>query len=49
MYLALERKHNNGGKIHNLSNIASGIMLQLKFVRSNDDDEAIPTAAAKDV
>jgi hypothetical protein len=32
MYLALERKPDNGGEIQNLADVASGIMLHLKVV-----------------
>jgi hypothetical protein len=46
MYLALERKPNNGGKIQNLANVASGIMLHLKVVKSAKEEKAISTDAA---
>ncbi len=46
MYLALERKLNNGGKIQNLSNMASGIMLHLKVLKLAKEEKAISTNAA---
>jgi hypothetical protein len=46
MYLALEHKPNNGGKIQNLASVASGIMLHLKVVKSAKEEKAISTNAA---
>jgi len=46
MYLALERKRNNGGKIQNLADVALGIMLHLKVVKSANKEKAIAAAAA---
>ncbi len=43
--LALERKPNNGGKIQNLANVASGIVLHLKVVKSAKEEKAISTNA----
>ena len=41
MYLALECKPNNAGKIQNHVDVASGIMLCLKVVRSANKEKAI--------
>ena len=47
MYLALERKRSNGGKIQNLADVALGIMvLHLKVVKSANEEKAIAAAAA---
>ena len=46
-YAAIERKPNNGAEIQNLADVASGIMLRLKIVKSMAEEEAI-TAAAVD-
>ena len=48
MYLALERKPDNGGEIQNLADVASGIMLHLKVVKSANEEKAIAAAAAAD-
>jgi hypothetical protein len=48
MYLALERKPDNGGEIQNLANVASGIMLHLKVVKSANEEKAIAAATAAD-
>jgi len=40
MYLALERKPDNGGEIQNLAVVASGIMLHLKVVTSANEEKA---------
>jgi hypothetical protein len=48
MYLALERKPDNGGEIQNLADVASGIMLHLKVVKSANEEKAIAVAAAAD-
>ena len=48
MYLALERKLNNGGKIQNLADVALGIMLHLKVVKSANEEKEIAVAAAAD-
>jgi hypothetical protein len=48
MYLALERKPDNGGEIQNLANIALGIMLHLKVVKSANEEKAIAASAAAD-
>jgi hypothetical protein len=45
MCLALKRKPDNGGKIQNLANVASGIMLHLKVVKSAKEEKAISTNA----
>jgi hypothetical protein len=37
MYLALERKPDNGGEIQNLADVASGIMLHLKVERQREE------------
>jgi hypothetical protein len=39
MYLALERKPDNGCEIQNLANVASGIMLRLKLVKSTNKEK----------
>jgi hypothetical protein len=41
MYLALERKPDNGGEIQNLADVSSGIMLGLKVVKSATEEKAI--------
>ena len=41
MHLALERKPDNGGEIQNLADVASGIMLRLKIVKSAKEEKAI--------
>ena len=46
MYLAFEHKLNNGDEIQNLANIALGIMLHLKVVKSANKEKAIAAAAA---
>ena len=46
MYLALKHKPNKGGKIQNLANVASGIMLHLKVVKSANKEKVIAAAAA---
>jgi len=46
MYLALEHKPDNGGEIQNLADVASGIMLHLKVVKSANEEKAIAAAAA---
>jgi hypothetical protein len=46
MYLALEHKPNNGGKIQNLANVALGIMLHFKVVKSATKEKATTTATA---
>ena len=48
MYLALERKPDNGGEIQNLADIPSGIMLHLKVVKSANEEKAIAASAAAD-
>ena len=40
MYLALERKPDNGGEIQYLAIIVSGIMLHLKVVTSANKEKA---------
>ncbi len=45
-YAAIERKPDNGAEIQNLADVASGIMLRLKIVKSAAEEEAIATAAA---
>ena len=49
MYLALERKPDNSGKIQNLANVALGIMLHLKVVKSANEEKAIAAAASADI
>jgi hypothetical protein len=49
MYVTLKHKPNNGGKIQNLADIASEIMLQLWLVKSTDNEKGIATTAAKDM
>ncbi len=44
-YAAIERKPDNGGEIQNLADVASGIMLRLKIVKSAAKEEAIAAAA----
>jgi hypothetical protein len=46
MYLALERKPNNSGEIQNLADVASGIMLRLKVVKSANEEKVNSTDAA---
>jgi hypothetical protein len=46
MYLALKRKPNNSGKIQNLTNVALGIMLCLKVMKSANKEKAIAAATA---
>ena len=46
MYLTLERKPNNGGKIQNLTDVASGIMLCLKIFKSTNKEKTISIADA---
>ena len=48
MYLACKRKPDNGGEIQNLADVASGIMLQLKIVKSTAKEKAVSAAAAND-
>jgi hypothetical protein len=48
MYLALERKPDNGVEIQNLADVASVIMLHLKVVKSANEEKAIAAAAAAD-
>jgi hypothetical protein len=48
MYLALERKPDNSGEIQNLVDVASGIMLHLKVVKSANEEKAITVAATAD-
>ena len=43
---AIERKPDNGAEIQNLADVASGIMLRLKIVKSAAEEEAITAAAA---
>jgi hypothetical protein len=45
-YAVIERKPNNGAEIQNLADVASGIMLRLKIVKSMAEEEAIAAAAA---
>jgi hypothetical protein len=49
MYLACGSTLNNGGENQNLADVASGILVRLKLVKSVDKEKAIATAAAKDV
>ena len=44
-YSAIECKPDNGGEIQNLADVASGIMLYLKVVKSNAEEEAITAAS----
>jgi hypothetical protein len=46
MYLVLERKPDNGGKIQNLTDVALGIMLCLKALKSTTKEKAIAAATA---
>ena len=46
MYLVLKGKPDNSGEIQNLANVASGIMLHLKVVKSANEEKAIAAAAA---
>ena len=48
MYLALECKPDNIGEIQNLADVASGIMLHLKVVKSANEEKAIAASAAAD-
>ncbi|KAL3778102.1 hypothetical protein ACHAW5_004096 [Stephanodiscus triporus] len=45
-YAAIERKPDNGAEIQNLADVASGIMLRLKIVKSAAEEEAIAAASA---
>ena len=45
MYLALKGKPDNGDEIQNLANVASGIMLYLKVVKSANKEKAIAAAS----
>jgi hypothetical protein len=45
-YAVIERKPDNGAEIQNLADVASGIMLRLKIVKSAAEEEAIAAAAA---
>ncbi len=44
-YSAIERKPNNGDEIQNLADVASGIMLYLKVVKSTAKEEVITAAS----
>ncbi len=46
MYLALEHKPDNDGEIQNLTNIALGIILCLKVMKSANKEKAIAAATA---
>jgi hypothetical protein len=46
-YAAIKRKPDNGAEIQNLADVASGIMLRLKIVKSAAKEEAIAAAAAE--
>lgn len=48
MYLALECKPDNGGEIQNLTEVASGIMLRLKIVKSAKVEKAIAAGNTDD-
>jgi len=48
MYLALECKPDNGGEIQNLADVASGIRLHLKVVKSTNEENAIAAITAAD-
>ena len=48
MYLALERKPDNGGEIQNHADVASGIMIHLKVVKKANEEKAIAASAAAD-
>jgi len=48
MYLALEHKPDNGGESQNLADVALGIMLHLKVVKSANKEKAITASAATD-
>ena len=48
MCLAREHKPDNGGEIQNLADVASGIMLHLKGVKSANEEKAIAASAAAD-
>jgi hypothetical protein len=41
MYLALKCKPDNGTEIQNLANVALGIMIRLKIVRSAKEENAL--------
>jgi hypothetical protein len=47
-YAAIKRKPDNGTEIQNLADVASGIMLRLKVIKSAAEEEAIATAAANE-
>jgi hypothetical protein len=40
-YIVMDCKPNNGGKIQNLADVSSGIMIFLKVVKSADKEKAI--------
>ena len=42
----IERKPVNGAEIQNITDVASGIMLRLKIIKSAAEEEAIAAAAA---
>ncbi len=46
MYLALERMPDNRGKIQNLADVALGIILCLKIVKSTNKEKVIASAAS---
>jgi hypothetical protein len=46
MYVAMDRKPDNGAEIQNLADVLSGIMLRLKIVKSAVEEKAIVDAAA---
>ncbi len=48
MYLDLERKPDNGGKIQNIADVASEIMLRLKIVKSAKEEKAIAAGNTDD-
>ena len=48
MYLDLERKPDNGGKIQNIADVASEIMLRLKIVKSAKVEKAIAAGNTDD-
>jgi hypothetical protein len=45
-YAVIERKPDNGAKIQNLADVASGIMLRIKIIKSAAEEEVIAAAAA---
>jgi hypothetical protein len=47
-YAAIERKPDNGAEIQNLADVASGIMLRLKIIKSAAKEEAIAAATANE-